>query len=84
MRAAVWQVTYELLFLEEQFEWTNFGVNSTVILKIELQRVFLSGYASTEGASDEILAIYGHDLQQVMKFWLFMRDDKQFDDMTDE
>ena len=25
----------------------------------------MSGYASTEGASDEILAIYGHDLQHI-------------------
>ncbi len=36
-----------------------------IILKIESQRGFLSGYASNEGASDEILATYGHDLQHI-------------------
>ena len=46
------------LFLEGQFEWTNLGVHSTIIHKIELQRGFLSEYASMKA--------------QAMKFWLFM------------
>ena len=54
------------LFLEGQFEWTNLGAHSTIIHKIELQRGFLSEYASTEGASDEILAIYGRG---ALYFW---------------
>ena len=47
-----------------------------IILKIELHRGFVSGYASTEGASDEILAIYGHDLQHIRMTHFTSRHDK--------